>query len=119
MNSDVSFVVFGWNPIAWVVPSSRQDDSINGIFGKSPSLMVSKTLFLIKPPRLVMLPSQAMELFTSVLTSVLRRQLTADSMPSSDGQPHAVAYDSTRVFLYSGSVFVNGGVLSRSDQRTQ
>ena len=89
MRIDVVLVLFGWNPIAWTVPSSRHIDSINGTLGNLPARMVLKILLLTKPPRDVILPCHAMELFVRVFTLVVLRQFTAAVRLSTDGQPQA------------------------------
>lgn len=108
-------------PSAAGVPSSRQIEKTVGTFGKSPLRTASKTFRFMRPPRpkmfdqinltshayaertcsLVPLPCHSIECFTSVCTSVHRRQLTASAI-SLELQPHAWPYDLTKLSLYEG-----------------
>lgn len=81
--NEVVLVLFGWNPRADTVPSSRVVETITGTFGNLPARIVLKILWRTKlPPRLVILPCHAAELFVRVLTLVVRRQSTAAEMSS-------------------------------------
>lgn len=111
ITNEVVLVSLGWKPRADTVPSSRHEDTMTGTSGNLPARIVSNMLCLTRlPPRLVMLPCQAAELFVSVLTSVIARHATAAEMFSA-GHPQALAYSSTRSSLNAGRGDMYGAVL--------